>query len=247
MKVDNLIESITRISDEEQAIRKNFGEESSIHFFGIEREIAALKTALLAEQHRQEAVKTGSSSAYKAFCRVLKGAANDSLRVAWKDGEDRLCACNGHVAVRLRDAHFTVPMAEKPAINLDTLFGDVVDTDRITEDITPTAADFRAYQKKIVSEYKARYSAKQIKNLPYGIPHYYKFDQGPSVNTQYLIDVLEMIPDAVFKWDTRLYKAIYAAGEAGEALVMPCMLRDSTLDQAERDSASLRGGTYFAA
>lgn len=248
MKIESLVESISRISEEEQKIKEHFGEDSRIFFFEIESEIASLKTALLSEQHRREAVKAGSNDAYKAFCSALKNASNDRLRYGWKDGENRLCACNGFIAVRLTNANFSVPMSDKPAINLDTLFDSAHNVARIVDTSTPSVADLKTYQKMIIAEYKAKYSAREIKNLPNGIPHFYSFENGPIVNTEYLISVLEMIPDAVFQWSSNRLASIYARGEAGEALVMPCAIRDEiTVNRIERDSAALRSGTYFAA
>lgn len=249
MKIEKLIESVNRISDEEQKIREHFDENCHIFFFDIETEIITLKNVLMNEQRRQEAVKSGSNDIYKAFCRILKDATKDALQYAWKDSEDRLCACNGFVAIRLKNAKFSLPMAEKPAINLDTLFANKDNASRVHDETTPDVADLKAYQKNIIAEYKAKYSAKGIKAMPDGIPHYYKFESGPAVNTKYLIDVLDIIPNAVFEWSaSHPLAAIYASGEAGEALVMPCKINNEViLDRTTRDSAALRNGNYFAA
>lgn len=253
MNIANLLESTSRMSAIMIALDtlKAANAEQDQLFRALTAEIKSIRKSLTDEQRRINASKAGYNAEYKAACRLLKQAANNSLKQAWTNEKGQICACDGYVGVRLTEPKYALPMADNRVMDLDT----IIDTaaQRITEEENlPDAADLKTYLKVITAKYKADHSAKelsQIKDRNNGrLPIYYRFESnGAYVSVELLLLALEIVPDGRTYTSPSTVQAVYIKGENAEAVVLPVRVTETTDNaiRADADSAALRAGTYF--
>ena len=255
MNITSLLESVNRMDSETAHILDVLGENESYLFRGLFTEIESIRKSLMDEQRRLDASRAGYNAEYKAACRLLKQACRDDLKRAWKNKDGQICACDGFVGIRLTDPKYDLPLADtdKQVIDLDSLISSAVKGISTDAENLPDAAALKTYHKVISAEYKAKCNAKELRYLKDAnngyLPIWYRFEaNGAYVNLEYLLLVLEIIPDAKFYTRESAVSAIYAKGENAEAIVLPVRASEtaeSTI-RANEDSAALRAGTYFS-
>ena len=253
MNVTSLLESVNRMNSETAHILDVLGENESYLFRGLTAEIESIRKSLMEEQRRLDASRAGYNAEYKAACRLLKQACRDDLKRAWKNEKGQICACDGFVGIRLTDPKYDLPLADKQVFDLDSLVDGAAKGITSEEENMPDAAALKTYYKVISAEYKAKCNAKELRYLKDAnngyLPIRYKFESnGAYVNLEYLLLVMEIIPDAKFYTQKSTVSVIYAKGENTEAIVLPVRASEtaeSTI-RANEDSAALRAGTYFS-
>ena len=251
MNIEKLLESVNRIESEKAYIVSQLPENTAYLFRGLSLEIESIRKSLTDEQRRMNASKAGYNVEYKAACRLLKQAANNSLKQAWANAKGQICACDGYVGVRLTDPKYALPMANNRVMDLDTIM-DTVAQRATGEENLPDVADLKTYLKVITAKYKAEHSAKelsQIKDRSNGrLPIYYRFESnGAYVSIELLLLALEIVPDGRAYTSPSTVQAVYIKGENAEAVVLPIRVTETTdnVIRADADSAALRSGTYF--
>ena len=171
----------------------------------------------LAEQLRMEsAASKGVGNAAKTiqamFKRLRKSDHRPSLHYAWVDAKGRQCMCDGFRAFRLTEH---IPTDERPAD-----VGDPIDLDTIVPAITPDT--FYALPMPSLAEVKAHIA---IERAAKRSPLWDFGDAAPTVNAEYLRDLLAVLPDAaeiyVKRGGSGIGSPMYAKGERGEALLLP--------------------------
>lgn len=181
--------------------------------------IEALKAEAAAEIRREEAKRSGNGSRQKAAERVIKNAVKlnperEALHGAWIE-KDKQCICDG---VRLFRFSEPLPLPEMPEKEKPIDAARIVDPAADNAGATleaPAAADLRVY----IKTEKAQKKASRDRSAAL-----YDFGEGlPAVNAQYLLDVLEMFPDAVLTASARrpLFNAIYIRSEHGDGVILP--------------------------
>ena len=162
-------------------------------------------------------------SAAAVIAKMLKYAdtSRPVLCYAWLDSAGRQCTLDGYRAYRLYQA---LDLPPKPAdldpIDLDKIFPAVHQGERLDGILIP--APDRAAVKAFIDLQRAE-SGKKAGAL-------YQFGPGlPVVNAVYLLDLLDVLPDAklYISANAPLVSPIYASGAAGDALLLPVRV-DST-------------------
>lgn len=164
---------------------------------------------------------TGRASALRIVNSLLKGVrkgGRTSLHYAWTDTHNRQCVCDGYRAYRLNDP---LPLEPRPddcgtPIDLDKLFpGSYTDYDLID---LPSAADVKAH----IALEKANGNKKGI-----------LYDCGwqkPVFNAVYLLELLELFPEAkkafVLPGQERIIKPMFVVTERGDAILLPIRSKD---------------------
>lgn len=188
-------------------------------------------SADLAEQVRAEyAASRGEANAARTISALLKAAKKDSgrtaLHYAWIDGKGRQCVCDCFRAFRLNEA---LPLEERPA---DA--GDPIDLDKVIPDIRKGYAAVALPDVKEVKAFIAlERAAKGRKCSPV-------WDLGrgkPVVNAAYLVDLLNVLPDATEIYCGGLFSPLYAKSERGDAVLLPVRSEEKAAEYAEAEAA----------
>ena len=254
MNIKTLIESAARIAAESSSLKSELPDDFW-RFRALDNEIESLRNMLLAEQRRQESVKSGSNSAYRACLKLLKRAARPDLEKAWKNEADQLCACDGYVGIRLNAPKFSVPTNEsgRRTLDLDSLIDGAKKTATAVDNL-PSISDLKTYYNSFVAGFKADHSAsesKMIKHIHNGkFPCFYRPENGPYLYVEDLLLVLDILPDAELHYAEgfSLRTAVLKSPE-GEALVLPIRPNPESeyVMEADTNSPSLRTGKMFCA
>lgn len=180
-------------------------------------------TKELEEQVRREyAASTGKASVAKAMREILKVAKTECLSVAlhyaWIDNEGRQCVCDGYRWVRLNNS---VPLEERPEdagtpMNLDKTVPDV------RHDYSATLLPTKAVLKAFIATEKALNGRKYE-------PIWYVVDGKIAVNAQYLLTLIEALPDATEIYYNNTYdgwkKPLYIRSASGDAVLLAVDMR----------------------
>ena len=147
-------------------------------------------SADLAEQVRTEyAASRGEANAAKTISALLKAVRKDcgktALHYAWIDGKGRQCVCDGYRAFRLNEA---LPLEERPA---DA--GDPINLDKVVPDIRKGYAAVALPSAKEVKAFIALERAAKGRKVS---PVWDFGKDKPAVNAAYLVDLLNVLPDA---------------------------------------------------
>ena len=254
MNIKTLIESAARIAAESSSLKSELPDDFW-RFRALDDEIESLRNMLLAEQRRQESVKSGSNSAYRACLKLLKRACCPDLEKAWKNEADQLCACDGYVAIRLNAPKFSVPTSEsgRRTLDLDSLI-DGANKAATVIDKLPGISDLKTYYNSFVAGFKADHSAsesKMIKQIHNGkFPCFYRPENGPYLYLEDLLLVLDILPDAELHYAEgfQLRTAVLKSPE-GEALVLPIRPNPESefILESDTNSPSLRTGKMYCA
>lgn len=171
-------------------------------------------SAELAEQVRAEyAASRGEANAARTITALLKAVKKSNpttaLRYAWIDGEGRQCVCDGDRAFRLKEP---LPLEERPAGA-----GEPIDLEKIFKSVKccaaaplPDAKELKAF----IALERAKKGRKAVLAWDFG-------EGKPAVNAAYLLDLLNVLPDAAEIHYGKPLEPLYAKSERGEALLMP--------------------------
>lgn len=184
-------------------------------------------SADLAEQVRAEyAASRGEANAARTISALLKANKKDSgrtaLHYAWIDGKGRQCVCDGFRAFRLNEA---LPLEERPA---DA--GEPLNLDKVVPDIRRGYAAAALPSAKEVKAFIAlERAAKGRKVSPV-----WDFGKGkPAVNAAYLLDLLNVLPDAAEIYCGGPFSPMYAKSERGDAVLLPVRAEAKNAEYAE--------------
>lgn len=184
-------------------------------------------SADLAEQVRAEyAASRGEANAARTISALLKANKKDSgrtaLHYAWIDGKGRQCVCDGFRAFRLNEA---LPLEERPA---DA--GEPLNLDKVVPDIRRGYAAAALPGAKEVKAFIAlERAAKGRKVSPV-----WDFGKGkPAVNAAYLLDLLNVLPDAAEIYCGGPFSPMYAKSERGDAVLLPVRAEAKNAEYAE--------------
>lgn len=184
-------------------------------------------SADLAEQVRTEyAASRGEANAARTISALLKANKKDSgrtaLHYAWIDGKGRQCVCDGFRAFRLNEA---LPLEERPA---DA--GEPLNLDKVVPDIRRGYAAAALPGAKEVKAFIAlERAAKGRKVSPV-----WDFGKGkPAVNAAYLLDLLNVLPDAAEIYCGGPFSPLYAKSERGDAVLLPVRAEAKNAEYAE--------------
>lgn len=193
-------------------------------------ELRALSADLAAQVRAEYAASRGEANAARTISALLKAMKKDfgrtALHYAWIDGKGRQCVCDGFRAFRLNEA---LPLEERPA---DA--GDPIDLDKVIPDIRKGYAAVALPDVKEVKAFIAlERAAKGRKCSPV-------WDLGrgkPAVNAAYLVDLLNVLPDATEIYCGGLFSPLYAKSERGDAVLLPVRSEEKAAEYAEADAA----------
>ena len=165
-----------------------------------------------------EAKKSGNVSIVKAANRIIKNAksgSHDELKGMFTNklnGETVYCVCDGYRAVRFNDKLLLPEVDEKykgAEFDLTNVCKPSVDAKEIQ---LPDIADVKVWAKtqKYV-EGKKKYTKPYLLNEEVGV----------YVNPNYLIDIMECLPNAKV-YTASPVSAIYFKAENGDGVLLPC-------------------------
>ena len=184
-------------------------------------------SADLAEQVRTEyAASRGEANAAKTISALLKAVRKDcgktALHYAWIDGKGRQCVCDGYRAFRLHEA---LPLEERPA---DA--GDPINLDKVVPDIRKGYAAAALPGAKEVKAFIALERAAKGRKVS---PVWDFGKDKPAVNAAYLVDLLNVLPDATEIYYGGPFAPLYAKSERGDAVLLPVRSEAKNAEYAE--------------
>lgn len=184
-------------------------------------------SADLAEQVRTEyAASRGEANAAKTISALLKAVRKDcgktALHYAWIDGKGRQCVCDGYRAFRLNEA---LPLEERPA---DA--GDPINLDKVVPDIRKGYAAAALPSAKEVKAFIALERAAKGRKVS---PVWDFGKDKPAVNAAYLVDLLNVLPDATEIYYGGPFAPLYAKSERGDAVLLPVRSEAKNAEYAE--------------
>ena len=254
MNIKTLLESAARIAAESSSLKSELPDDIW-RFRALDDEIESLRNMLLAEQRRQESVKSGSNSAYRACLKLLKRACRPDLEKAWRNEANQLCACDGYVAIRLNAPKFSVPTHDpgKCVLDIDSLIDGANKAAAVTDNL-PSISDLKTYYNSFVAGFKAAHSPKECTYIKHThnnkYPCIYLPENGPYLYVEDLLLVLDMLPGAElhFVEGFPLRTAVLKSPE-GDALVLPIRPNPESeyVIEADTNSPALRSGKLFCA
>lgn len=180
-------------------------------------ECMELIDAAKAEMNAQTARQGGKREAYAAAQRILKNAEKDVLKKAMAASDGEQVICDGYRLVKLSEP-LPLPQCEGGEIakTFERILRD--SSNNLGEKITPPpVAELRSFIAIKKAEAKA-----EGKKLPAVV---YSLADGIYVDAQYLVDILQILPDAVIfpssvDW-RRGTSPLYFKSERGEAALCP--------------------------
>ena len=190
--------------------------------------LAVLIADLEAQVRLEYASERGSTNATRTITKMLnylkKHDARESLHYAWIDSEGRQCVCDGFRAFRLNEP---LPLEPRP----DNA-GETIDLDKIM----PSGKDYASTPLPSIQELKAHIEIERAKagKVPGKRKPAVLWDFGdgkPMVNADYLLDLMQVFPDATEIFHpvgTKLYSALYVKCDAGDAILLP--VRNDTVN-----------------
>ena len=184
-------------------------------------------SADLAEQVRTEyAASRGEANAAKTISALLKAVRKDcgktALHYAWIDGKGRQCVCDGYRAFRLNEA---LPLEERPA---DA--GDPINLDKVVPDIRKGYAAVALPSAKEVKAFIALERAAKGRKVS---PVWDFGKDKPAVNAAYLVDLLNVLPNAMEIYYGGPFAPLYAKSERGDAVLLPVRSEAKNAEYAE--------------
>ena len=184
-------------------------------------------SADLAEQVRTEyAASRGEANAARTISALLKANRKDSgrtaLHYAWIDGKGRQCVCDGFRAFRLNEA---LPLEERPA---DA--GEPLNLDKVVPDIRRGYAAAALPGAKEVKAFIALERAAKGRKVS---PVWDFGKDKPAVNAAYLVDLLNVLPDATEIYYGGPFAPLYAKSERGDAVLLPVRSEAKNAEYAE--------------
>lgn len=172
-----------------------------------------------ADFRKESAAKNGSGAAQRVITKMLNNAKKysnrESLNYAWIDEQNRQCVCDGYRGFRFRDH---LPLEDRPKncakpIDMNALYPSDYDFARIFLPIAlPTAADVKIE----IAKQRAAYTGRGKCDV------YYDFGADlPTVNAEYLLDLITALPDADTIWYSRINSPMYVFTDRADAIILP--------------------------
>lgn len=175
---------------------------------------------LEADMRLAEAKKSGTKAIVTAANRIIKNAQNmprEMLRGMFtnqdKDGSTLYCVCDGYVVVRFKDKPLLLEIDSKYHGQEMQLEQIVKKPDFAKEIDLPDIGELKVYIKT--------HKIKKTKTSAAGIePYLLNEEIGLLVNPQYLLNVMECLPDCK-AYATNAVSGVYIEAENGDGLVLP--------------------------
>lgn len=174
-----------------------------------------LQRGALHEMQRKEgrgSQLAGAKSLLKAAKKASRGAA---LQGVWIDGKGHQCLCSGYHAARLLRPLEGLPKIPEDVTppNLDPIF-DGCQANKPLD--LPSVADVKLHIAQEKAENPDKYKGKRAK------PVLYDFGDGkPLVNAQYLLDLLQLLPNCSATWDGNPIRIIMFNAQEGDGCLCP--------------------------
>ena len=175
---------------------------------------------LEADMRLAEAKKSGTKSIVAAANRIIKNAQNMPREMLWgmftnqgKDGLTLYCVCDGYVAVRFKDKPL-LPEIDSKHHGQEMQLEQIVKKGECAKEIAlPDIGELKVYIKT--------HKIKKTKTNDAGIePYLLNEEIGLWVNPQYLLNVMECLPDCK-AYATNAISGVYMEAENGDGLVLP--------------------------
>ena len=182
----------------------------------------------LAEMVRMECAHfSGTANATKTISALLKANKKSAptetrFHYAWVDEEGRQCVCDGCRAFRLNEA---LPLEKRPA---DA--GEHFEIEKVfPSDLKNEYAPFPLPDAKEIKAFIAieRAAKKEKRKMVWD------FGNGlPAVNANFLLDLLNVLPDAKEIYCKDFVHPMYAKSERGDALLMPIFTEEKKKERS---------------
>lgn len=170
------------------------------------------RDALHEMQHK--AGRGSQLSGAKSLLKVAKKGCRKDLQGTWVDGEGRQCMCTGYHAARLTNHLEGLPCvpSEVDPLNLDN----IITGPKAQELPLPSVAELKAHIAQEKAENPDKYKGKRA------APVLYDFgDSKPIVNAQYLLDLLQLLPECAATWDGNPKSIIMFNSQDGDGCLCP--------------------------
>lgn len=197
--------------------------------YTMRERLAALRADLEAQVRLEIAASNGNTSATRTITKLLDRCKKENhrpaLHYAWMDKDGRQCVCDGFIAFRLNEP---LPLEPRPdnvgdGIDLDKVFPDGKD---YAATPLPSAKEIRAH----IAVEKAKAGGKR------GVSVLWDFGEGkPVVNANYLLDLVNVFPDAteIFHGTgEKLHSPLVVRCERGDAILLPVRTTRTTAEMA---------------
>ena len=175
---------------------------------------------LEADMRLAEAKKSGTKSIVTAANRIIKNAQLSKREMLYgmftnqnKDGSTSYCVCDGYVAVRFKDKPLLPEIDSKYHGQEMQLEYIVKKPDWGKEIALPDITELKVYVKT--------HKIKKTKTTEAGFePYLLNEEIGLWVNPQYLLNIMECLPDCK-AYATNAVSGVYVEAENGDGLVLP--------------------------
>lgn len=183
-------------------------------------EMNKVMNQLESDMRLAEAKKTGTKSIVTAANRIIKNAQNMPREMLWgmfanqnKDGSTLYCVCDCYVAVRFKDRPL-LPEIDSKYYGQEMKLEQIVKKPDFAKEIElPDISELKVYIKT--------HKIKKTKTTEGGIePYLLNEEIGLWVNPQYLLNVMECLPDCK-AYATNATSGVYMVAENGDGLVLP--------------------------
>lgn len=165
------------------------------------------------EAEKEMMTEEGRGSALSAAKSILKAATRPGLGGAWVDDAGRQCFCSGYHAARLLEPLQGVPVSteKNPFPGLD----DAIGNPRAHTIPAPSVSELKAHIAKTTADRPDLYKGRHKKPVLYdfGAP-------APVVDASKLLDILQILPDAVISWDDAK-KPLHFSSPSGDGVLCP--------------------------
>lgn len=208
MNAETVYESIVTMI-RAHAIREGLTYESVIarpYEFEHSYDLFIAEAARLLVECRVEMDRKSAGSVLSAAKRIVKNASRPDLAGTWKSG-DKWIYCDGHRIARISEELQSIPkITGLPAESISK----IMDAEHSREEIEmPTVAEIKRH---IIDG-----KTKGIRPDRYAM----EIRPGYFVNPQYLLDMMEILPGAVFFRPLTPTAPLYCESETGDGVLLP--------------------------
>lgn len=193
--------------------------------------LQSLAADLEAQLRLESAAKGGTLSATKVLTKLLNGLKKhdrrECLHYAWIDADGRQCICDSYQAYRLNEP---LPLEPRPddagkPIDLSRIIPPSVDGWKRLP--LPSAQELRAF----ITLERAKNGGKRGTNAVWSFG-----DHAPSVNAEYLLNAVQVFPNAAeIFWDT-LVTPLVIQDAAGDGILLPIRVLNKTMPEPANDA-----------
>ncbi|MBM6887627.1 hypothetical protein [Pseudoflavonifractor phocaeensis] len=240
MKPEKILEIITRAADalpeDDRALFQFMKKAPYLHApaWTTGAMLGELSNILEREISTNAAKKSGRLTQRRALERIYKAtvAKNADCRPAMAgtfEQDNARCLCDGYRAIRIKSQDVEMPAS--------AMTGDPMDLSSVFDGMVsrpPVSLPSAEWLKAEIKIAAANARAQGIKPSRFGAIAKIQAAQGPVyINAQYLLDMLEAIPDYNTATTGNAYAPVYIAGADGDALVLPIRFNADKNDNAK--------------